>query len=121
MTNDKTVNELLKEKKHPVVAIDEKGIFFFVNDAFEKEYGWTNTDLQGQVITKIMPSHMRDAHNFGFSRFLVTEAPRILGKKLPLPVFCKNESIKDAELYIIGDKTKNSKWRFAATLKPRTS
>ncbi len=60
---------------------------------------------------------MRDAHNFGFSRFLTTEAPRILGKRLSLPTLCKNGEIKNAEHFIIGEK-KDDRWQFAATITP---
>lgn len=117
MQKENTFNGILKEKKHPAVAIDDRGIFFFANEAFVKEYGWSKEDLIGNVITKIMPPYMRDAHNFGFSRFLASEEARILGKHLDLPVFCKDRSIIGAEHYIIGNKDTNGKWRFAATIK----
>lgn len=119
MAKEKTVHEIVKEKRHPVVAIDDKGIFFFANEAFEKEYGWSKEDLIGDVITKIMPPYMRDAHNFGFSRFLASEQARILGKHLDLPVYCKDGSIVEAEHYIIGNKDTDGAWRFAATIKKR--
>lgn len=119
MTYEKTVDDILQEKKLPAVAIDEHGLFFFVNKAFEKQYGWLEEDLIGKVITVIMPAHMRDAHNFGFSRFLTTEVSKIQGKPLPLPVHSKDGTIVDAEHFIVGEK-KNGKWRFAATISPRT-
>lgn len=116
----KTVPDILAQEKYPAVAIDEQGIFFFVNAAFEQAYGWSADDLLGKVITRIMPPHMRDAHNFGFSRFLVTESPRILNKPLPLPVFCKDGRTITAEHFIVGEKL-DSGWRFAATITPRES
>lgn len=109
------VDDILKEEKIPSVAIDEQGIFFHVNAAFEKAYGWSSDDLLGKVITMIMPPHMRDAHNFGFSRFLTTEVSKIQGIPLPLPIQCKDGTIFDAEHFIVGEK-KNGKWRFAATI-----
>jgi PAS domain S-box-containing protein len=115
MDKQKTVEEILNEKEHPAVAIDEHGLFFFVNNAFEKSYGWSKEELLGQVITIIMPPYMRDAHNFGFSRFLTTEISKIQGKPLPLPIYCKDGTIKDAEHFIVGEK-KDGKWRFAATI-----
>lgn len=114
-----TVSAILAEKQVPVVAIDDKGIFFFVNEAFQHEYGWRAKDLYGEVITCIMPPYMRDAHNFGFSRFLVTEAPRILHKRLALPVYCKDGTIVEAEHFIIGEKKEDGSWRFAATITPK--
>lgn len=119
MTYEKSVDDILQEKKLPAVAIDEHGLFFHVNEAFEAVYGWKKDDLLGKVITIIMPPHMRDAHNFGFSRFLTTEVSKIQGKHLPLPVYCKDGSIVDAEHFIVGEK-KNGKWHFAATITPRS-
>jgi len=117
MKKEKNVADILLEKNVPAVAIDEHGLFFFVNKAFEKSYGWKEEDLLGKVITVIMPPHMRDAHNFGFSRFLTTEVSKIQGKPLPLPVHCKDGSIKSAQHFIIGEKHEGS-WRFAATIIP---
>ena len=119
MTYEKTIDQILHEEKLPTVAIDEHGIFFHVNHAFEDAYGWKIDDLIGNIITIIMPPHMRDAHNFGFSRFLTTEVSKIQGKPLPLPVYCKDGSVIQAEHFIIGEK-KNGRWRFAATITPKT-
>ncbi len=110
-----TVDMILAEKTKPVVAIDDNGIITYVNSAFEQAYGWHSEDVVGKVVTAIMPPHMRDAHNFGFSRFLVTHAPRILSKPLQLPVYCKNGEVIDAEHFIVGENSKG-KWRFAATI-----
>lgn len=115
-----TVLQILENQEVPVVAIDEQGIFTYVNDVFEKTYGWKKADLIGNIITVIMPEHMRDAHNFGFSRFLTTETARILGKPLALPVRLKDGTICDAEHYILGEKDTKGSWRFAATITPLT-
>jgi PAS domain S-box-containing protein len=117
MTTTITYEDILQEQKIPAVAIYHNGIFFLVNKSFEKAYGWKKADLVGSVITKIMPQHMRDAHNFGFSRFLATESARILGKPLPLPVYCKDGSTEEAEHFILG-KPVEGKWRFAALITP---
>ncbi len=115
----KTVTDILAEENIPAVAIDDRGVFTFANKAFERAYGWSSEDLVGQVITCIMPAHMRDAHNFGFSRFLVTEKTRIQNIPLSLPVFCKDGTIIDAEHFITGEKL-GTKWRFAATITPKS-
>lgn len=116
MSEQITLKDILKEKVHPAVGIDEKGLFFFVNKAFEQAYGWSEDDLCGELITQIIPLYMRDAHNFGFSRFLTTEAPRILHKPLRLPTQCKDGTVVDAEHIIVGEKQQGV-WRFAALIK----
>lgn len=113
-----TVRDILATTNKPVIAIDEHGIITHVNSSFQPAYGWDERDLIGRVITAIMPPYMRDAHNFGFSRFLTSEQARILNKPLSLPVYCKDGTIVEAEHYIVGEKT-NDVWRFAATITPK--
>lgn len=109
------VDELLALDDVPVVAIDQESLFTYVNDAFVSEYGWTENELIGEPVTKIMPSHMRSGHNVGFSRFLTTETSELLGKRLPLEILYKDGTVQTADHYIIGDRTEG-KWRFAAVI-----
>lgn len=116
----KNVSDILAEQNKPVIAIDEHGLITYINDAFEVTYGWTKKDLVGQTVTAIMPPHMRDSHNFGFSRFLISEQARILDQSLQLPLYLKDGTTIDAEHYITGEKT-NGAWSFAATITPKQS
>ena len=115
--HSKTVTDILQEEKLPAVCIDRTGLFVMVNKAFEEAYGWTREELLGQSITLIIPPYLREGHLIGFSRFLVTETPTLIGKKLPLKILYKDGSIKDAEHYIVSEKH-NGEWRFAATIVP---
>ena len=115
----RTINDILAITDIPVVAIDSRGIITFINKVFEDAYGWNSEELVGQVITTIMPPQMRDAHNFGFSRFLVSEEARILNTPLVLPLFRKDGTTVEAEHYITGEKSGGS-WRFAATITPKS-
>lgn len=98
--------------------MDEEGRIFFINEAFEREYGWNRADVLGQPITVIIPPKMRDVHHIGFSRFLKTENATLLEKPLNLPVLCKDGRILDAEHFLCAEKT-DGKWRFAATIRVR--
>lgn len=106
---------LLSLQDVPVVAIDQESLFTFVNEAFEKEYGWSGDELIGKPVTEIMPQHMRSAHNVGFARFLTTESSKLLGTPLPLQVRYKDGKIKVSNHFILGDKQGDS-WRFAAII-----
>lgn len=110
-----TVDEMVRLRHIPVVAIDEQGLFTFLNEAFTEAYGWSRQDLAGKSVTEIMPAHMRSAHTVGFARFLTTETARLLGKPLPLAVRYKDGRELPAVHYIIGDK-QNGVWRFAAII-----
>lgn len=113
----KTFDELVKEQALPVVVIDHNSFFLVVNKAFEKEYGWTAEDLLGKSITKIIPPYLRDAHQVGFSRFMITEHPTLMNKPLPLSILYKGGAIREAEHYITGEKRKGH-WQFAASITP---
>jgi PAS domain S-box-containing protein len=91
------------------------GIITYINDAFTDLYGWTSTDLYGKSLTTIMPNKFREAHQFGFSRFLVSGQRRIIGRAIPLEVTFKDGTTKLAEHFILTDK-KDGSWRFAATI-----
>lgn len=110
-----TVADLLKVTDLPIVAIDQSSIFTFVNNAFTKEYGWTNADLLGKSVVEIMPDHMRSGHNIGFARFLTTEHSDLLNKYLPLKVRYKDGREEVSNHFIVGSK-KDGKWQFAAII-----
>lgn len=110
-----TVPELLALNDVPVVAIDQESIFTFINEAFTREYGWSSDDLIGKPVMEIMPTHMRNAHMVGFSRYLTTETSDLLGKPLPLTVCYKDGREETAAHYILSEKV-NGRWRFAAII-----
>ena len=110
-----TVDEVLGLHDDPVIGVDEYGIITFINDSFTEVYGWTQQDLVGKSLTLIMPEKFREAHEFGFSRFLATEQARITAKELPLEITSKDGTAQLAEHYILADK-KDGHWRFGATI-----
>lgn len=110
-----TVDDMLSIRDDPVIVADDLGLITYINDAFTDLYGWTRADLYGQPLTIIMPEKFREAHQFGFSRFLVSGERRIIGHAIPLEVAFKNGTIKLAEHFILSDK-KDGNRRFAATI-----
>ncbi len=110
-----TVNDFLNDATAPVVGMDQDGSVFFLNDAFEAAYGWTKEDLLGKSMTAIIPANMRDVHQIGFSRFLQTGTPTLMGKPLHLPILRKDGRILSAVHLIIADKI-DDRWRFVAKI-----
>lgn len=115
MTKPLTYDAIYAEEILPAIAIDHSSLITRINKAFETTYGWTKKDLLGKSITEIIPPYLRDAHQIGFSRFLTTEQPTLLGVTLPLEMLYKDGTIQPAEHYIVGEK-KEARWRFAATI-----
>lgn len=116
MNYPKSISEILKITKFPVISADSHGNITDINNEFSKAYGWSKDDLVGESLTSIMPDYMHDSHNLGFSRFMITHEPRVAGKPLSLPILCKNGKVLDAEHYILADQ-KDSVWRFAAIIR----
>lgn len=112
----KRVQDILGEDKIPTIGLNQEGIITFVNDIFQQKYGWDRTDLLNQPVTTIIPSHMRDAHHVGFSRFLTTETPTLLEKPLKLPILCKDGKILEVEHFITAEKI-DGNWQFAALIR----
>lgn len=110
-------DEIMAEQSIPVVAANQDGILIFVNSCFEEEYGWEKEELIGNSITTILPPHMREAHNLGFSRFLTTETERIINKEISLPVYCRDDTVRDA-MHLIKAKKVEGNWQFAALIDP---
>lgn len=110
-----TVKDFLADEIAPIVGMDQDGSVFFINAAFEAAYGWTKEDLLGKSLTAIIPPNMRDVHQIGFSRFLQSGTPTLLGKPLQLPILCKDGRILSAEHLIIADKI-DGRWSFAAKI-----
>lgn len=111
--------DILKEQAVPAVAIDQNSLFTMANKAFEEAYGWSERELLGKSVTEIIPPFLRDAHQIGFSRFMTTEHATLLGQQLPLGILYKDGTVRDAEHLIVGEK-KDGRWRFAATIIPKS-
>ena len=111
------IEDIKKYTDVPVVVVDNQGIFTYVNDKFCSVFGWQQHNILGQSLTLIIPPNLHDAHNMGFSRFLSTEKPTLLGKPLKLKAVDSSGKEFIAEHFIVAEKI-NGHWYFAATIKP---
>jgi len=114
------VEAIERETRVPAVVVDELGMITSVNEAFAAAFGWTATDLVGKSLTTIIPDHLHDAHNLGFSRFLLTGHPTLLGRPLKLGAKTKAGEIVDAEHTIFAER-RSGRWIFGATIRPSSS
>lgn len=100
----------------PVVIINKDGIISYTNASFTDVFGWSEEDALSKSIDIIIPEAMRDAHNMGFSRFMSTEKPKILGQSLKLPAVNNKGEEFEAEHYIIAEKI-DDEWQVGASIK----
>lgn len=112
-----SLDDLRQEEDIPTVIVDQNGIVVFVNASFEGVFGWTENEMLGELVTKIIPASMHDAHNLGFSRFVTTGKPRLMHQPLKLVAIGKEGQVFEAEHYLIAEKEKGE-WRIGASIRP---
>ena len=100
-----------------VVVADENGRIVEVNEEFERLFGWTSGEIVGRSLTTIIPPDLRDAHNLGFSRFVMTRQPTVLNHPIRVQAIAKDGKVFAAEHVIVGEKQSGG-WVFAARIRP---
>ena len=106
---------IIAEKDYPVIIADKDGMIIQVNEAFNKCFAWTEDALIGQMTSSIIPENLRDAHNLGFSRFLISEKPTLLNKDLDLEILKGDGKTIKARHFISAQKDPEG-WTFAAKI-----
>lgn len=105
-----------KEETLPVILIDAGGKVLYINAAFQETYQWRPGDLLGKNLTLMIPERLRDAHNMGLSRFLVTGQPKLLDQPLDLTILTRDGRELAAEHYITTGR-QDGQVVFAATIR----
>lgn len=112
------LSELKLQNNVPIIMSNDRSVITFINKKFEEAYLWSSTMLIGKSLLTIIPRALHDAHTMGFSRFITTEAPTLLGKPLQLSILKADGSECTALHTIYGEKN-NGEWIFLATIEPR--
>ncbi|MGQ3887596.1 PAS domain-containing protein [Legionella sp. CNM-1927-20] len=114
------ISEMIAQEDIPAISINEEGIITQINETFQKVYGWNKQSLVGKPLFIIIPEEFHTAHDIGFSRFLKTEKPTLLGKPLLLSIRHATGGTLFAEHTIYAEK-KEGKWIFGALIRPTES
>lgn len=112
-----TLGDLRRETKLPAIIADERGVVVHVNKAFEDAFGWSLAEIAGKPLSVIIPESLRDSHHLGFSRFLSTGKPTLLGRPLRLMAVDRSGREFLCEHVIIAEK-EDGRWTFGASLRP---
>jgi PAS domain S-box-containing protein len=84
-----------------VVTIDERGRVLGWNHAAEAIFGYRASEVIGrEMAALIVPPSLRDAHRRGLARYLETEHPVVLDRRLELLGMRRNGEVFPAELTI---------------------
>lgn len=71
--------ELLDGLSDAVVTADDRGRVIYVNRAAERLLGWERRELAGRPLSTIVPEKLRPRHWDGFSRYVRTREPHLIG------------------------------------------
>lgn len=115
MNND--IEILLHTEEIPVVIADSNGMIVKANACFEKTFRWKSEELQGQLLTVIMPPKYQDSHSMGFSRFVTSKIRTLPEHPLNLEVVCGDGQTLLSEHTIL-TKQRNGEWIFIGKVIP---
>ena len=74
-----------------IILADQRGNIIFWNKAAARMFFYTDQEMIGQSLTKIMPDRYREAHERGLRQFGLTGESRIMGKSIELQGLRKDE------------------------------
>lgn len=100
------------------IVADDANQIIYVNAEAGRLLGWPVPELTGRRLITIVPPDLREAHLAGFSRFLLTREPRLLGQPLVLPALRRDGSQVDVVLLITLIDTAEGRPTFLAELFP---
>ena len=89
---------LVDELDDAIVVADDRNHVVYANAAVEQVLGWRADDLSGRRLTTIIPERLREAHVAGYSRYLVTHEPRLIGQPVRVPARRRDGSEVEVQL-----------------------
>ena len=74
-------NSLIETAQDAIICIDDKGVINIWNKSAEKIFGYPESEIIGQPITKIIPDRYKKQHEDGLKRFLKLVNLELLGEQ----------------------------------------
>lgn len=111
---------ILDSLRDAIVVGDDENRVVYANTALERLLGWPPAELAGQRITAIVPAHLHEAHIVGYSRFLVTSEPRLIGRPVRVPARHRDGRDIPVELMLSTVRLGSGRRAFAASLRALT-
>lgn len=89
---------ILEAQPTGVVVIDAEGIIKLVNQALERQLGYSRTELLGRPVETLVPEALREAHRQSRREFMRRPEPRAMGSDRDLYVVRKDGSLAQVEI-----------------------
>lgn len=108
---------VLEKLGDAVIVGDDQNRVLYLNPAAERLLGWRSGELHGQRITAIVPPHLNEAHIVGYSRYLVTGEPRLIGRPVRVPARHREGQEIPVELMLSTFRAADGRPTFIASLR----
>ena len=110
--------QLLEGLADAVVVADQRNRVVYLNASAERLLGWARDDLVGRPLLTIIPERLRDQHIHGFTRYLATHEPRLIGTSpVRVPALVADGQEVDVELSLAAHALANGREVFVASLR----
>ena len=106
--SERRFRTLAETASDAIITIDEDSRIVYVNQATEKIFGYTVSELSGNDMTMLMPEYLRHVHKAGFKRYRETGERHISWEAIELPGLHKDGSEIPLELSF-GEFTKDDR------------
>ncbi|MCH7764456.1 MAG: PAS domain S-box protein [Candidatus Marinimicrobia bacterium] len=96
--SEQRFSRLAQTATDAIITINDEGHILFFNHTAEQIFSYTSTEILDCHVTLLMPDEYKASHNAGFSRYLNTGKPTILGKTVELTGRRKDGSLFPLEI-----------------------
>jgi PAS domain S-box-containing protein len=113
-------NNLIGTAQDAIICIDEKGVINIWNKSAEKIFGYPESEIIGQPITKIIPDRYKKQHEEGLQSFLKSGEFRVAGKTIEVHGINKKGVEVPIEMSLTVQKIEKEKTLFTAIIRDLT-
>lgn len=108
--------ELTRLAAPTIIVADSLGLIAHVDPPLAQLLGWRADELVGRALSTIIPLRFREAHHLGFSRFLTSGEPTLMGRPLEMAIATRDGKELTAEHVITAFRV-DERWVFGASIR----
>lgn len=109
-------DSIIKASLDVIISINEQGRVILWNDAASRTFGYTEYEMLGKSITKIIPQEYRRKHYYGMGMFIRTGKAKLIGKVVEVEGKKKDGSLIPIEMSLSVSKSKRN-YMFSAIIR----
>lgn len=114
---DVSSGRLIDQLGDAIVVGDDRNRITHVNPAAARLLGWSVAELTGRRLTTIVPQRLREAHISGYTRYLVTGTPQLIGRPVKVPALRRDGTEVAVELLLSVFVDDNGRRGFVGSLR----